>query len=383
MFGAQVIRVEDPVEKGLWDIVRRIAPRIDEDYGPEGGSGFNNHNVEKLGVTINLRTDRGKELLGELVRVSNAVTENFSAGVMDRLGFGYERLRELRPDVVYVSNSGFGHTGPYRSFKSWGPIAQAMGGLTHTSGLPGHEPAGWGYSFMDHSGAYLMAVALLAALYHQRRTGEGQWVDIACAEGGIALAGLAALDASVNGRAERDMPVDSNRSASIPMAPHGIYRCSAPDTWAAVSCRDDADWRALADVVGTAWAADECWSDLEGRLSREDDLDRHLDGWSRSLERDDLVRMVRAAGVPCAPVLRPEERCDGNPDNEAWGLWPVALHSRHGPIRVDGLPVHMSATGWKVSRGGPLLGEDNERVLGEVLGLSTREIAALAEEGVI
>ena len=92
--------------------------------------------MEKLGITLNLRTERGKELLAELVRLSNAVTENFAAGVMERLGFGYERLEELRPDVVYVSNCGFGHTGPYQSFKSWGPIAQAVSGLTHTSGLP-------------------------------------------------------------------------------------------------------------------------------------------------------------------------------------------------------------------------------------------------------
>src|SRR5215203_4946232 len=116
-FGAQVIRIEDPVTKGLWDIVRQLAPFINNDRSHEGGAGFNNHNVEKLGITLDLRTARGKELLAELVKVSNAVTENFAAGVMDRLGFGYDRLRELRPDVVYVSNSGFGHTGPYRPFK--------------------------------------------------------------------------------------------------------------------------------------------------------------------------------------------------------------------------------------------------------------------------
>src|SRR4051794_41101845 len=138
-FGAQVIRIEDPVTRGLWDIVRQIGPYIGGDRSPDGGSGFNNHNVEKLGITLNLRTERGKELLTELVRCSNAVTENFAAGVMARLGFDYERLRAIRPDVVYVSNCGFGHTGPYRSFKSWGPIAQAVGGLTHTSALPDRE----------------------------------------------------------------------------------------------------------------------------------------------------------------------------------------------------------------------------------------------------
>jgi benzylsuccinate CoA-transferase BbsF subunit len=382
-FGAQVIRIEDPVRKGMWDIVRQIGPRIHNDRGTEGGSGFNNHNVEKLGITLNLRTDRGKELLAELVRISHAVTENFAAGVMDRLGFGYDRLRELRPDIVYVSNSGFGHAGPYHSFKSWGPIAQAMSGLTHTSGLPGLEPAGWGYSYMDHSGAYTMGIALLAALYHQRRTGEGQWVDIACAEAGIGLAGLAALDASVNRRDERAIPVDSNRGASPAMAPHGVYPGRAEDTWVAIAVRDDRDWAALVELIGEPWASDPRFGDLDGRLAGQDELDRRIGEWTGTQERDAVVAAVRAGGVPCAPVLRPYERCDDNPDNDAWGLWPTAVHSQHGPIRVDGLPVHLSGGDWQIQRGGPRLGEDNERVFGEVLGLSDKEIAQLAEEGVI
>jgi benzylsuccinate CoA-transferase BbsF subunit len=382
-FGAQVIRIEDPVNKGMWDIVRQLGPRIQGDLGPEGGSGFNNHNVEKLGVTLNLRTGRGRELLAELVRISHAVTENFAAGVMDRLGFGYERLRELRPDVVYVSNSGFGYEGPYHSFKSWGPIAQAMGGLTHTSGLPGLEPAGWGYSYMDHSGAYMMAIALLAALYHQRRTGRGQWVDIACTEAGITLAGLAALDATVNARAERDIPVASNRSSAPPMAPHGIYACAADDSWVAIACRHDDDWRALAGVVGEPWCAEDRFSVLSGRVTAADELDELIGAWTRRRDRDRIVGLVRAAGVPCAPVLRPAERCDGNPDNDAWGLWPTVTHALYGPLRVDGLPVHMSATDWQVERGAPVLGQDNERVLGQILGLSSAEIGRLAEDGVI
>src|SRR6476661_7173552 len=249
-FGAQVIRIEDPVRQGTWDIVRGAPPFVDERRGIEMGSGFNNHNVEKLGITLNLRTERGKELLTEFVRVSNAVTENFAAGVMERLGFGYDRLKEIRPDVVYVSNCGFGQTGPYRPFKSWGPIVQAVSGLTHTSGLPGEEPAGWGYSYMDHSGGYVMAIALLAALYHQRRTGEGQWVDLACIEAGIAMTGPVALDEVVNGRDLRaDGAVDANRSPYPAMAPHGIYPCREDDAWVAIACRDDGDWAALAEVV--------------------------------------------------------------------------------------------------------------------------------------
>ena len=383
-FGAQVIRIEDPVTKGLWDIVRQLGPYLNGDRSPDGGSGFNNHNVEKLGITLNLRTERGKELLAELVRQSNAVTENFAAGVMDRLGFGYERLEELRPGIVYVSNCGFGHTGPYRLFKSWGPIAQAVSGLTHTSGLPQQEPAGWGYSYMDHSGGYVMAIGLLAALYHQRRTGEGQWVDLACVEAGIALTGPAVLDATVNGRDERNEgAVHSNRSSSPAMAPHGVYPCRDDDSWVAIACRHDDDWAALAGAIGEPWAKEAAYIELTGRLHAQDELDDQLATWTRQRQRDDVVAIARAAGVPSAPVKRPPERCDDDAGNQAWGLWPTIAHSKHGAVRVDGLPVHLSATDWRLERGGPMLGEDNERVYAEVLGLSVAEIGRLAQDGVI
>ena len=157
-FGAEVIRVEDPVNQGSWDILRGSPPFKDDRRGIELGSGFNNHNVEKLGVTINLRTDEGKQLAADLVAACDVVTENFAAGVMERLGLGFEALQELRGDIIYVSNCGFGQTGPYRDYKSWGPIAQAVSGLTHSSGLANEAPAGWGYSYMDHTGGYLSLI---------------------------------------------------------------------------------------------------------------------------------------------------------------------------------------------------------------------------------
>jgi benzylsuccinate CoA-transferase BbsF subunit len=381
-FGAQIIRVEDPVTKGLWDIVRQLGPRLNDDRSPEGGSGFNNHNVEKLGVTINLRTERGKDLLRRLVQVSDAVTENFAAGVMQRLGFGYDDLCKLKPDIVYVSNCGFGQSGPYSRFKSWGPIAQAVSGLTWSSGLPDREPAGWGYSYMDHTGGYVMAIALLAALRHQRRTGEGQWVDLSCSEAGIALNGPALLDATVNGRPQRGPGrPNSNRSAWPEMAPHGIYPAVEEDAWLAIACRHDDDWRALAAAVDEPWA-DPTWT-APARLADQDRLDEHLAGWTGRRERDTVVATLRAAGVPCSPVARPPERCGPDPDTAAWGLWPEVEHTRHGKVRVDGLPVHLSRSDWRVERGGPLLGEHNDRVFSEVLGLSEAEIADLRDEGAI
>ena len=375
-FGAEVIRIEDPVTRGLWDIVRQMPPLVDDDTSPEGGAGFLNHNVEKLGITLNLRTARGRELLGELVRVSDAVTENFSADVMGRLGFGYEQLCALKADIVYVSNCGFGQLGPYRTFKSWGPVAQAVSGLTFSSGLPGLEPAGWGYSYMDHTGAYLMAVALLAALYHRSRTGEGQWIDMSCTEAGAALTGPALLDFTVNARPlRREGMANSNRSQSPLMAPHGIYPSSEPDQWLAIACRDDADWDRLAPLLGPQAPRD--------RFSDEDFLDDLVGRWTLGLSREAVVGELTARGIPVAGVARPSERVDRDPVADAWGLWPVAHHAKHGERRVDGLPVHLSETDWSIRRAGPLLGEHNERVYGELLSLSTREIGDLQAEGVI
>mgnify|MGYP002527037357 CR=1 FL=1 len=188
-FGADVIRVEDPVRQGTWDILRMMMPFVDERRGVDFGGGFNNHNTGKLGITLNLRTDRGKELLTRLIEQSDVVAENFAYGVLEKWGFGYDRLREIKPDIIYVSNCGFGHTGPYKKYKPWGPSVQAMSGLTFTSGLPEMEPAGWGYSYMDHTGAYYMAIAIMMALLHKQRTGEGQWVDMSCTEVGATLNG--------------------------------------------------------------------------------------------------------------------------------------------------------------------------------------------------
>ena len=383
-FGAQVIRIEDPVQRGRWDILRGVPPFVDDRKGIDMGGAFNNHNVEKLGITINLRTERGRELVRRLVAISDVVTENFAPGVLARLGFPYSELRAIRPDIVYVSNSGFGHRGPYGSYKSWGPIAQAVCGLTATSGLPDLPPAGWGYSFMDHHGANFMAMAILAALLHRNRTGEGQWVDMSAVEAGITLDGPALLDFTVNGRpTRRDGMPDSNHSQFPAMAPHNIYATLGEDNWVALACRDDADWRALARVVDEPWCGNPKFATRDARLAREHELDSLLATWARARDRFDIAAALQAVGVPAAVVARPEDRIEHDRATSVWGLWPVAHHREMGDVRVDGLPVHLSATDWEITRGAPCLGEHNDVVFREVLGLDDDEIAELRAEEVI
>jgi len=383
-FGAQVIRIEDPTNEGRWDILRGGQPYIDERRGINLGGSFNNHNVEKLGITLNLRTARGKELLHELVAISDVVSENFAAGVFERLGLSYPELREIRDDIIYVSNCGFGHSGPYENYKTWGPVVQAVSGLTFSSGLPDLPSAGWGYSYMDHTGAYYMAMAILMAIHHRNRTGEGQWVDMACTETGASLNGPALLDYTVNGRPlRRPGSPNSNRNQFPPMAPHGIYPTEGVDNWIGISVRNESDWAAVCQVASQPWGRDARFATMADRLENEDALDALVAEWTGAEERFELAGRLQAAGVPATPVQRPGERVDEDPDTSAWGLWPSVKQSEMGEVRVDGLPVHLSDTEWHVERGAPNLGEDNDYVFGELLGVSSDELASLREEGVL
>ena len=384
-FGAEVIRIEDPVRQGRWDILRGNPPFIDERRGIDLGGAFNNHNTDKLGITLNLKTDKAKDILRRLIAISDVVTENFAAGVLKRWGFGYEHMCEIRPDIIYVSNCGFGHVGPYSEFKTWGPVVQAVSGLTHTSALAGQAPAGWGYSYMDHTGGYYMAMAILAALYHKQRTGEGQWIDLACTDAALTLNGPALLDWTVNQRGQRDKPVHSNRSQFNSMAPHGIYPCAGPctdkDEWIAIACRDDTQWQALANFIDQEWTTP--YVTLAARLAEQDALDVDIARWCSTWNKFELEEALRALGIPVGAVQKPAERIDRDPTTGNFGLWPTVEHTAIGSVRVDGQPVHFSRTDWQSTRGGPCLSEHTEDVLTRLLGFSNDEVKALQTEGVL
>ena len=383
-FGADIVRIEDPVREGRWDILRGTPPFVDERRGVDMGGAFNNHNAGKHGITLNLRTEKGREILARLIAVSDVVSENFAKGVLERWGFGYERLKAIKPDIVYVSNCGFGHRGPYSDFKTWGPIVQAVSGLTFTNGLPEREPAGWGYSYMDHTGAYYMAMAILLALLHRQRTGEGQWVDLACTESALTLHGPALLDWTVNGRPTRRAgQPHSNRSQWPPMAPHGIYPCAGDDEWVAIACRQEADWQALCGVVDEDWCSGEAFASLSNRLTAQDELDQALGAWTGPRRKGDVEAALCAVGVPVAAVAKPAERIDDDPSTGDFGLWPTVRHAKMGDVRVDGQPVHFSKTDWRLEHGGPCLGEHTEETLARLLDMDADEVAALREGGVI
>jgi crotonobetainyl-CoA:carnitine CoA-transferase CaiB-like acyl-CoA transferase len=295
-------------------------------------------------------------------------------------------MRAIKPDIIYVQQSGMGAQGTYGRFRTVGPVANSFSGLSEMSGLPEPAmPAGWGYSYLDWMGAYSFALAMLTALFHRERTGEGQWVDASQAEVGLLISGTTILDWSANGRIWSRY---GNRSPYKPAAPHGAYPSAGADRWLAIACFTDAEWRALTDVAGhPEWAGDVRFKDLAGRLKHQDALDALVAGWTSSRDGYETMMALQGAGVPAGVCQTAGDRCDRDPQLAAlsWltevtgtkiGRWPIA----EVPVTMSESPAYI---GGRIDRGAPCYGEDNAYVYGELLGLSSAEIKALADEGVI
>jgi len=384
-FGAEVIKVESRARPDMGRTI--FGPHVGE-RGIDNSGYFNNFNRNKLGVALNMAKPEGRAIFGRLVAISDGVLENFSSGVMRGWGFDYDELRQIRPDIVYVSMAGLGHSGPYEHYQTFGPTVQALSGLTHMSGFPDLPPAGWGYSYMDHTGGYYGAIAMLQALFHRRRTGEGQHVDLSQVEAAITLTGTAVPDYAVNGRPSRR---EGNGSAWPAMAPHGVYRCApepddpaGDDDWLAIAAETDEQWQELARALGhPEWAGDSRFSTLDARLQHEDELDALIAVWTRGRTAKEAQRALQAAGVPAGRVQRSRELYDDDPQLAHRGTFPEVEHPVVGRHRIDGMPAVLSRTPAEFRRGGPTLGADNGYVFGGLLGMSDEEIARLAEEQVL
>jgi crotonobetainyl-CoA:carnitine CoA-transferase CaiB-like acyl-CoA transferase len=350
------------------------------------GGQFNNKNAGKRGLSLNIRHPKGMDIAKRLIAQSDVVAEGFSPGVLQRLGLGYDVLRSLRPDIIYVQQSGMGGTGTYGRFRTVGPVAAAFAGTADMSGLPEPAmPAGWGYSYLDWIGAYGFGLAIIGALYHRDSTGEGQWIDSSQCESGIFLTGPTILDWSANGRVWQRI---GNRSPYKPAAPHGAYPCAGEDRWVAIACFEETSWASLCRVAERpGWQADPRFTTLAARLAHQDALDAAVGAWTRGLDAYDVMLRLQAEGVPAGVCQTAEDRCEHDPQLAALEWFTEVTGTKIGRWPVTELPMKLSATpayaGGIIDRGAPCYGEDNHAILGELLGYSRREVDALAEEGVI
>ena len=335
-------------------------------------------NRAKLGVTLNLRHDQGKELFRRLVERSQVVVENFSVGVMERLGFDYESLRELNPGVIQVSMPGWGREGPLRSWVAWGWQLLAYTGLMRLWGYP-ESPmrARCKIAWPDRVGAITMALGVAAAVEHQERTGEGQFIEASMLEAQGAMMGPAILDYTVNGNEWETLGY--RETLGDIYAPYGCYPCAGNDDWIIIACETEEEWRAMAGVIGAgSWADDARFADREGRLQNRNELDQKLTEWSRTQTARQAFRRLQGAGVAAGIPMSGEDlyydlhlRERGHIvefDEPPWGR--VAHHG------LPGIPSRSKAS---AALPAPWIGAHNAYVLGDVLGLTEEEIAALEE----
>jgi crotonobetainyl-CoA:carnitine CoA-transferase CaiB-like acyl-CoA transferase len=380
-FGAEVIRVEhgqaaDPIRLGR--PIGGERPTLDN-------SGFFNYfNRNKKSILLNVRHPLGMEVLHRLIGVSDVVIENFSSGVLESWGLDYAAQRAINPGIIYCSISGFGHTGRDRHFTTWGPTAQALSGLTLMSGLPGKPPAGWGYSYLDHTAGYNAAIAVMMALHHRNRTGEGQEIDIAQVETGMVLAGPAVLDFTVNGRSwlREGMP-PGNRAWEPAIAPHNTYRCLGEDRWVAIVARNEAEWEALRRAMGEpAWAAEARFATNAGRLANQDDLDAGIEAWTQEREAYAVMATLQAAGVPAGVCQTAGDRVERDPQLRARDWWTTMPHPELGESGFDGVAPRLSRTPGQNRTAAPLMGQHTFDVLTGTLGMGAEEYAELEGMGV-
>ena len=370
--GAEVIKIE----RGDQNATSVMGPRR---IGLQGELHRN-----KRSAAINMNHPHGVELARRLAAISDLVMDNFSARVMRGWGMDYQSLVKIKPDIVCISMSGLGHTGPRCNYVSYGPTLQALAGFTRLMTDARGEPAGYGYSYADMAGGYSGALAALIALWHRKRTGRGQFVDLSQFEALVSLVGPGLLDISVNGRAQEAAVW---RSQEAPAAPHGVYRFRPRgddrDRWIVIAVRSQAEWERFVGAIGNpVWAADPRFRTLYLRMRNREELDSHVGRWAAGQEAEAAMALLQRAGVAAGVALNGADLSTDPQLAERGFFAPVKLPDG-GSTRVTGVPMRLSATPGSIRTVAPEVGEDNDYILGELLGLGRDERAELIADGAV
>ncbi|MFT4085121.1 MAG: CoA transferase [Nocardioides sp.] len=371
--GAEVIKVESRRRVDE----QRIAHRAGLSDDVEASSNFFEVNLGKQSVSLNIATPEGAELARRLVRTADVAIENMRPGVMDRLGLGYSDLVKVKPDLIMVSISGWGHTGPMRDYTAYAPCFASYSGMAHLTGYADGEP-NTGTSSNDARAGTAAAFAVATALLIRERTGEGQYIDLAASFALNALVGDSVMAHEMTGRSPMR---DGNRDPV--RAPHGVYRCAGEDRWLSIGVDTDEQWRALVAAMGSpAWAQDPGLATAAGRHAAQDRLDAGLTEWTSTRDAEQLTTELQAAGVPAMVSMNAHDLFTSE-HLAARGAISQVEHPVLGRRPAISPPWLLSATPALIQKSAPLLGESNERVFTDILGLDPDEIARLAEAKVI
>ena len=376
--GAEVIKVEGHKRSDLMrrSIVWPLADPAPTKVLPNQGTGFLSANMNKKGITLDISTPEGKEIARRLVKQSNVVMDNMRPGAMNKLGLGYDDLREIRPDIIVLSTSRGGRNGPESDYLGFAPIHHGCGGGAYITGYPDDHPT-QSTGDVDLMNASVASYSIIAAVHHWYATGEGQFIDYSQCEGVSSLVGEALLGYEMTSEIPERMG-----NAHPVFAPHSVYKCWGVDRWLALEIHSDEEFSVLARVIGRAdLAADPRFCDMPSRKKNEEELDAIIESWTALRDRDWMVRELTDAGLMAAPS-RDWQDLYADPQLQARKAFVSVEHQEMGAIDVARAP-------WTIvgcpmpARCAPMLGQDNDYVLRELLGLGDDEIAALEAKEVI
>lgn len=373
--GAEIIKVESRKRP---DYARMLSFTAGKQFSsPDQSWVFDCLNLNKKSVALDLSKPKAVEIAKRLVSVSDVVAENMRPGVIARLGLSYEALREYRHDLIYLSSSACGQTGPEREYAGYAPTFAALGGASYLTGYPDWPPSSF-LGDIDLRSATTAAIALLAALVHRQRTGEGQYIDLASQETISAMLGEILLDYVLNGVVQTRQ---ANRDHT--MVPHDSYRCRGEDRWISIAVTTNEEWQALCRAMGKReLAADERFRDGVRRLSHEEELNCIIADWTISQDAHELMRLLQAEGVAAAPCMSSEDLFQ-DPHLTERRMFVNVDHPVIGKGWVIAPPWQLSDTPAVIERHSPLLGEHNHEILHGLLGMSEDEIDALVAEEIV
>jgi crotonobetainyl-CoA:carnitine CoA-transferase CaiB-like acyl-CoA transferase len=374
-YGATVVRIESP---NRIDTARTLAPYFGDKLGPDTSGLFANCNAGKLGISLDLGNAAAREVVHDLVRWADVVTESFSPKAMRAWGFDYESLRKVNPKLIMLSSCLMGQTGPLAKIAGFGNMAAAIVGFHNLTGWPDRPPAGVYGAYTDYLSPRFSAMAILAALDHRRRTGQGQYIDQSQAECSIHFLGPAILDYTVNGR------IDGRVGNTDPVfAPHGVYPAAGDDNWVAIVCRNDDDWRNLCDAMGNeTLARDSRYSSAAGRLEHREAIDSAVAEWTRRFERAAIESRLQSRGVPAHSVQNSSD-AHTDPQLAHRGHFVALDHPTLGKFTVEGPRAKLSRTPAATRRAAPSVGQDNQYVLEKILGYDETRIGELVASGAL
>ncbi|MDD5094780.1 MAG: CoA transferase [Dehalococcoidia bacterium] len=373
--GAEVIKVES---RTRIDHSRVLSLTTGDIYsGIDNSPVFSDLNVNKIGITLNLGHPKGAQLAREIARISDVAVQNMRPGVIDRLGLGYEVLHKINPRLVMLSISALGMTGPAKKYIGYAPSFGALGGSSYITGYPDHEPL-LSLGESDLLAGTTGAFAIIAALIHRQKTGEGQHIDLSCSEAISVLLGNVLMDYTMNGRVQFRQGNEDEC-----MAPHNGYRCKGEDKWISIAIGTEEEWQAFCQIIGhPEWILDQRFANAQARRQNHLELDKMVAGWTVKQNAYEAMEMLQKAGVAAIPIWNGKELYEDSHLRER-DFFIEVPHPGLGKHTVIAPPWKLSRTPARVTRHGPLLGEHNQYVFGELLGLSNSEIENLAAEKAI